>query len=79
MGIITFPAIFFFAGVLLWLGWEFAVRSYMLQERSISTWNPLVWPVKFAIPFGAALLLLQGIAQFLADILTLIGGERKGA
>ncbi|VFU12078.1 putative TRAP-type C4-dicarboxylate transport system, small membrane protein component [anaerobic digester metagenome] len=76
--IITSPAIFIFAGVLLWLGWEFAVRSYILQERSISTWNPVVWPVKFAIPFGAALLLLQGIAELLKNILTLIEGERKG-
>ena len=77
MNIITFPAIFFFAGVLLWLGWDFAVRSYMMQERSISTWNPLVWPIKLAIPLGAALLLLQGIGLLLADILTLIEGERK--
>jgi len=78
MNIITFPAIFIFGGVLLWLGWEFAVRSYLMQERSISTWNPLVWPIKFAIPLGAALLLLQGTAMFLTDILTLIDGERKG-
>lgn len=78
MNIITFPAIFIFVGVLLWLGWDFAVRSYMMQERSISTWHPLIWPVKLAIPFGAALLLLQGIALFLGDILTLIDGEREG-
>jgi len=77
--IITSPAIFIFAGVLMWLGWEFAVRSYMLQERSISTWSPVVWPVKFMIPLGAALLFLQGIAELLKNILTLIGGERKGA
>ena len=50
----------------------------MLQERSIRNWNPMVWPVKFAIPFGAALLLIQGIAELLKNILTLIEGERKG-
>lgn len=78
MNIVTFPAFFIFAGVLLWLGWDFAVRSVMLQERSISTWHPLIWPVKFAIPFGALLLLLQGIALLMSDILTLVNGERKG-
>ena len=78
MNIITFPAFFIFAGVLLWLGWDFAVRSVMLQERSISTWHPLIWPVKLSIPLGAGLLLLQGIGLLMSDILTLIDGERKG-
>lgn len=77
MDIITFPAFFLFIAILLWLGWDFAVRSVMLQEKSISTWHPIIWPVKIMIPLGALLMLLQGIAMFLSNILTLMDRERK--
>ncbi len=75
--IITFPAFFVFAGILLWLGWDFAMRAVEMKETSISTWHPIIWPVKLMIPLGALLLLLQGTAMFMSNILTLINGERK--
>lgn len=77
-GILTFPAFFIFIAVLMWLGWDFAVRAMENGERSISTWQPIIWPIKFMIPLGALLLLLQGTAMFFQDILTVMGkNERK--
>lgn len=75
--LITFPAFFVFAVIILWLGWDFAMRAIELNERSISTWSPIIWPVKLMIPFGAGLLLLEGIALIMKDILTLTDKERK--
>ena len=35
---------------------------------SFTEWHIQYYPVKFALPFGAALLILQGLAQLLNDI-----------
>jgi TRAP-type mannitol/chloroaromatic compound transport system permease small subunit len=57
-----FPAIAIFA----WLGWEFFLKSYGQNERIVtSPWLPIVWPFKFVMPLSAALLLLQGAAEFI--------------
>lgn len=77
MNILVFPAFFVFVVIILWLGWEFALRAIQLNERSISTWSPLIWPVKLMIPVGAFLLLIEGIALLFKDILTLTSKERK--
>lgn len=76
LDIITFPLFFVFCSVLLWLGWDFAARSVMLFEESISNWHPPIWPVKLTLPLGALLLLLQGIAKFIDDLMIVINGER---
>ena len=75
--IVTFPAFFIFCLVLIWLGWGFAVRAMEIGERSISCWNPIVWPIKFFIPLGGFLLLIQGIANLLQNIHTVIGKNDK--
>jgi TRAP-type mannitol/chloroaromatic compound transport system permease small subunit len=35
---------------------------------SFTEWAVQYWPVKFALPLGAVLLLLQGIAQLAKDV-----------
>jgi TRAP-type mannitol/chloroaromatic compound transport system permease small subunit len=75
MDIIAFPFLLIFAVVLMWLGWGFAMDSFNTNEVSITPWAPLIWPVKFLVPLGALLLLLQGTAKLVADVLTLIGGK----
>lgn len=71
MNIVVFPAFFIFVIIILWLGWEFALRAIASNERSISTWSPIIWPVKLMLPVGAFLLLIEGIALLFKDILTL--------
>lgn len=59
---------FFFVLAILFFGYQMAQESVSTWETSYSAWNPPIWPVKVAIPVGAALLLLQGIVKLLEDI-----------
>lgn len=59
---------FIFVLALLYFGYEMAQESVSTWETSYSAWNPPIWPIKVAIPVGAALLLLQGIVKLLQDI-----------
>jgi TRAP-type mannitol/chloroaromatic compound transport system permease small subunit len=77
LDMLTFPFFLVFVLIILWFGWEFALRSVQNLEISQSNWAPPLWPVKLAIPLGALLLLLQGISNFLSDLHTVITG--KGA
>lgn len=65
-----FTSIFFFIFVitLLITGWTFFIDSYKVSEVSFTEWAISYWPIKFALPLGAMLLLLQGIAQLSKDI-----------
>ncbi len=56
-------------GIFLWVGWGFAWKSSMLQERIISSpWMPYIWPLKLAIPIATLLLLIQGISELLKSL-----------
>lgn len=63
---VTLYVLFFFPGMiaLVWFGWDFFTQSYWQNERSsISPDGPLIWPFKFIIPFAAAAMVLQGLAE----------------
>ncbi|RLA99912.1 MAG: ABC transporter substrate-binding protein [Deltaproteobacteria bacterium] len=69
LDLITLCVVVLFCGVLLWRGGETAWRSLRTMEHSGSIWNPPVYPIKAVLPTGAFLLLLQGIVNFLRDVL----------
>ena len=61
----------FFPGMLLFLlaGLEASWSSYAIDERSADTsWFPPLWPLKALVPASAALLLLQGVSEFLKAV-----------
>ncbi len=63
--------VFFFPAmtILLVLSWDYFVRSYGQNERIVtSPWLPIVWPFKLVMPVSAALLLLQGVSEFLKSL-----------
>lgn len=64
---------FLFVGVIVWQGSSLAYDSITRLETSHSAWNPPIWPVKLMIPVAAFLLLLQGIAKFLDDVMIATG------
>lgn len=68
LDVLTSLVFFIFTLALLWFGYEMARDSMATWETSHSAWNPPVWPIKLAIPIGAVLLILQGIAKLLEDI-----------
>lgn len=70
---------FIFTIALLWTGWTFASDAMSVWEVSFTEWAIQYWPVKLAIPVGAALITLQGIAHLIKDILVVAGkGELRG-
>ncbi len=66
--IITSVFFFLFIGTMLVTGWRFASDSMGVGETSFTEWGIQYWPVKLAIPIGAALLLLQGFSRLMRDI-----------
>ena len=73
--IFTSSMFFLFMAALLYFGSSMAWESVQGMETSYSAWNPPVWPIKAMIPLGTLLLLLQGIAKLLQDILIALGHE----
>ena len=65
-----FTSIFFFIFMvaLLVTGWTFFKDAYEVGEVSFTEWAIHYWPVKLALPVGAILLLIQGIAQLIKDV-----------
>jgi TRAP-type mannitol/chloroaromatic compound transport system permease small subunit len=67
LDIFTFVFTFLYLGSLVWVGTKYALESLKVLEKTGSPWNPPIYPLKFAIPVGALLLLLQSIANFVRD------------
>jgi TRAP-type mannitol/chloroaromatic compound transport system permease small subunit len=61
--------VFFFLAVMAWTGWTFASQAIDMREVSFTEWGIQYWPVKLAIPVGAALIVLQGLSKLIKDIL----------
>jgi TRAP-type mannitol/chloroaromatic compound transport system permease small subunit len=74
--IVTSVFFFIFIGTMLWTGARFALDAINADEHSFTEWGVQYWPIKLAIPVGAALILLQGIAKLIKDILIV---SRRGA
>ncbi|MCK5485202.1 MAG: TRAP transporter small permease subunit [Desulfobacterales bacterium] len=75
--IVTSILYFLFNGVLLWKGGEMAYESVMMLEKTQTPWEPYVFHVILAIPIAAALMLLQGIVDFIRNLKTLANGDRS--
>jgi TRAP-type mannitol/chloroaromatic compound transport system permease small subunit len=85
MDVVTSLFFFIFVLTLLGTGWIFFHDAYAIGEVSFTEWGIQYWPIKFALPLGAVLLLLQGIAQLAKDIAVLrdpahvaLGGLTRG-
>jgi TRAP-type mannitol/chloroaromatic compound transport system permease small subunit len=66
----------FFSVVFLWEGTIFAATSWSMWERTPSAFNFYVFPAKTLLPIGALLLLLQGLSDFIKNIVFLTKGEQ---
>jgi len=66
-----FPLVFMLTKVWAQDTWQ----AYVLKEVSSETiWYPVLWPIKLVVTIGFVLLLLQGIAIFLKDVISLAKG-----
>lgn len=72
LDIVSSVLFFLFCGMLLIYGGSLAWDSLSRFEHSQSAWNPPLYPVKLSIPLAATLLILQGFAKLIRDILILM-------
>ncbi len=73
--ILTSTFFFLFSGTLLWTGWNFMMDSIEVWEVSFTEWQIQYWPVKSTMALGAFLILLQGLAKLIKDVLIITGKE----
>ena len=64
-------------GVILWKGVDFAWTSLSRLEPDATPWRAPLYPIKMMIPLGALLILLQGLAKFIRDLVTAITGREE--
>ena len=74
--LITFPLFVLIITILVWKGMDFFSFSLSHLERSASMWAPPIYPVKIIIPLAAFLVGLQGLADFIRNLITAITGKR---
>jgi TRAP-type mannitol/chloroaromatic compound transport system permease small subunit len=73
--IVTSVFFFIFTVTMLWTGARFALDAIEVGEHSFTEWGVQYWPVKLSIPVGAALIVLQGLARLIKDVLLLTRRE----
>ena len=66
---------FIFCIALLWMAIDGAVRTVPHLDFSFRLFWPLYWPTMLLAPIGVSLLLLQGLAKFIRDLITAITGD----
>lgn len=57
-----------FCLVLIWTSWPYFLRSFEGAEMSVNAGGLIVWPAKLLIPLGFAMLLIQGVSEFIKRI-----------
>ena len=75
--VVTGIFFFVFCGVMLWKGIDFAWTSLSRLEPDATPWRAPLYPIKMMIPLGALLILLQGLAKFIRDLVTAITGREE--
>lgn len=69
-----FPLAFLFIKVFS----QDALFAYSFNQKAFeSTWYPLTWPYKIILTLGFTLLLLQGIATFAKNVMSLAKGGKQ--
>ena len=71
--IVTSVFFFIFILTLTWTGARFALDAINNHEVSFTEWGIQYWPVKLALPVGAAMMALQGLSKLIKDIVFVAG------
>ena len=75
--VVAYVIFFFpFVGVILWWGTRYAITSWSTLEASWSIFHPPLYPIKTVIPVAAALLIIQGISDFVKRLVFVIKGVK---
>jgi TRAP-type mannitol/chloroaromatic compound transport system permease small subunit len=71
--IVTSVFFFIFILTMTWTGARFAMDAINNHEVSFTEWGIQYWPVKLALPIGAAMMALQGLSKLIKDIVFVTG------
>ena len=74
LDVMTAVLFFVFAVAFIWAGWRLAWTATLGGEHSGTPWNPPVYIPMWLLPVGGVLLLLQGTAKFIRDLLFIATG-----
>ena len=72
--------VLFFPAMILYLiaGIDYAAHSWITHERAAnSPWMPIIYPFKAVIPLTAAMLIIQGVSEFIKSVYAWKKGEWK--
>jgi TRAP-type mannitol/chloroaromatic compound transport system permease small subunit len=72
----VFGTVFFLlpmAVLFIYLSWPIFIRTYVQGEISTNAGGLLIWPARFMVPVGFALLTLQGLSELIKRIAFLTG------
>lgn len=75
--LITAAGFLLYCLVLLYQSTRFFWEAFSSGQASGSDWNPRLWPVLISLPLGTFLLLIQGLASLMRDIILLKEGEQE--
>lgn len=73
--VVTSLLFFGFVISLLWWGSALAWNSLSVRETTMSAWRPPLYPFKMTLVLGIFLILLQGTAKFIRDLITAATGR----
>ena len=68
------PVFFLITAIIVWTGWEYFHQAFERNQTAPTILAPLLWPIKFTIPLGGAMLLLTGVAKLIRDLHVAFGG-----
>ena len=77
LDLVTSVVFFAFVGTLLWKGYTFAAKSVAGLEHTDTLWSPPIYYFKITLPVGAALILLQGVADQIRNLIAAIRGVNE--
>ena len=73
--LITGLFFFFACGLIIYEGVKAAWHSVSIREHLYTVFAPPIYPLKCLLPIGVSLLLLQGIAKFIRDLMIFTQSE----
>jgi len=77
LDVLTFPLFLATCYVLIWEGAAYFRGSLAILEVCNTPFRAPIYPVKLMIPVSGLLLLLQGIAKFIRDLITIRTGRQS--
>ncbi len=74
MNVFTFGMFFIFMYFFFTLALKQTITATSNHYTSGTIWNPPIWPFKILVTFGVGLMLLQGVAKFMRNVVMAITG-----